>query len=218
MFTRLNTDHTQYRYIREFFIFSSPKILPMGARLGIKKIIFCISTYLHERKVYIIAKTSCSRTSEGDFSEAMKGHRRSQTYFDKRLNVLSILYDDHQHPLGRIIPEEVEILIDHIQSTSDDHVGRTEHRNVVGRDQRDRPSVGVRVGRTSARTVVVPLRVEHGHYGGRLGGVVGRHFQAPLQRSERFVHVCRQCGRGQLVWPVRSVRRQASCCRHQDSD
>lgn len=153
-----------------------------------------------------------------DFGEVMKGHGRSQTYFDKRLNVLSILYDDHQHPLGRITPEVVEILIDNFQSTSDNHVGGTEHRNVVGRDQRDRPSVGVRVGPTSARTAVVPSRIEHGHYGGRLGGVVGRHFQAPLQRSERFVHVRRQCGRGQLVWPVRSIRRQASCGRHQNSD
>lgn len=83
----------------------------------------------------------------------------------------------------------------------------------------DRPSGDVlHVGRMSARTVAVPLRVEHGHYGGRLGGVVGGHFQAPLQRSERFIHVRRQRSRGQPVWPVRSVWSQASCSRHQNSD
>jgi len=101
---------------------------------------------------------------------------------------------------------------------TDDHVGSTEQWNVTIRVQRDCPGWRVQVWRMSARTVVDPLRVEHGHYSGRLVRVVGSHFQAPLQRSERFVQVSRQCGRGQPVWPVSDVWPQTAGSRQQKSN
>lgn len=50
------------------------------------------------------------------------------------------------------------------------------------------------------------MTVQHGHDGGRVRRVLGRHRQTPLGRSERLPHVRLQRGRGQLVRPDR--RRQ----------
>lgn len=157
--------------------------------------------------------------------------RAVYAHFDERLDELVVLHHDHQHPVGRDgVPEIVEALLDDRRLTSDHHVGLAKHRVVLGRFvQLDRPGHGCR--RRRRRRVVIatagvavfrvrPLvtSVEHGHYSGCLGGVVGHdHSQTPLRRSERPVHVRRQFGRRQPVRTVGHVRCQATVNRLQES-